>query len=175
MRRTIITSAVAVLLLTGCSSSERESKPNKSTPSTASLSSKWTPKLQQATKSDTPRVCKTVGSRGCTAHLTKLTEAVYAVETALDDAGAQDSYPESVTEIRKVTRAVDRYVEDGCEHRTNLTLSSAPCAKHTQAVLSGPGLLMLALEMDELESDPGNRNAREADWSGQDQNPAPGT
>ncbi|QDQ10276.1 hypothetical protein [Streptomyces spectabilis] len=100
MRRAIIATAAVTLLVSGCTSDHDAPDSPKNTAAKQDkaplkLSSTWVPKLEKATGRGKPSICKTVGSRACNAHLTELTEAVYAVETAIDEAGAQGRYPSS--------------------------------------------------------------------------------
>lgn len=166
MRRTTTVTAVlfAVLLAGGCSSGgedgKAEAKPAASTPTVEAspsqtappkLSVEWGPKLDAATDSGQPDVCKEVGSKGCVTHITKLTQLVYDVRDAIDTAGATPVYPKTVEAIGDVEDASGAYAEGGCQGSTEATLDEGSvCGGYVATLLLGPATLSMTMATDEV-------------------------
>jgi hypothetical protein len=165
MRRHIIAVVAAGLLLAGCSgesSDDTSSKP-KSTPTTESaaettpeekpkLSEEWGPKLDTAGDKGEQGVCTEVGSPGCVKHITELTEVVYDVETAIEEANAKALYPRSMKHIEDVTDASEAYVAAECKGSTDNTLGDSACAGYAATLLLGPATLSMTLQTDEYSA-----------------------
>lgn len=172
MRRTTLSAAVllTVLLAASCSGggddpkAASSSSPAKSaaakqedsadTAASSSappkLSTKWAPKLEAASKASQPNICKDAGAKQCTDHITKLTELVYDVGDAIDEADATADYPKTVAQIAKVERASEGYVDDGCAGSGEATLGGSACGGHVQWLLLGPATVEMTLQTDEL-------------------------
>lgn len=114
------------------------------------LSKTWTPKLEKATGTGGPSVCKQVGAAACTKYITHLTETVFAVDDAIDETDDAEQYPRSKADIDKVTRASDSYAQHGCADSDEPTLGNTLCANAVQDLLVGPGMLMNDLGTDEI-------------------------
>lgn len=113
------------------------------------LSVKWAPKLEAASKASQPSICKDAGAKACTDHITKLTELVYDVGHAIDEADAAADYPKTKAHIAKVEEASSGYVDDGCAGSDEATLGGSACGEHVQWVLLGPATVEMTLQTDE--------------------------
>ncbi len=170
MRHAILNAASAavltVLLAAGCTSGEDEPKADTKPSATASSSpaataetaesskapelyAKWGPKLEAAGEG-TSGVCTDAGAEQCVDHVTKLTELVYDVDDAIDEADAAAAYPKTKAEIAKVEDASEAYVEDGCAGSGEATLGGTVCGEHVQRLLLGPANVSMTLQTDEL-------------------------
>lgn len=172
MRRTAtaVTAALfTVLLAAGCSSgdgggdgkTDASSAPASSTPAavesestaTPKLSAEWGPKLDAASDSSKPSVCKTVGSKPCVDHITELTQLVYDVRDAIDTAGATPVYPKTLEAIGNVEDASGSYAEGGCAGSSEETLADGSvCGGYVATLLLGPATLSMTMTTDELTS-----------------------
>lgn len=169
MRRTTLSAAVllTVLLAAGCSGGGDDAKTaSSSSPAKSAatepedtaasnsappkLSVKWQPKLEAASTSSKPDVCKQVGSQACTDHITKLTELVYDLDTAIDEADAADAYPKTKEQIGKVEAASESYVDDGCADSAEETLGGSACGGYVGVLLLGPATASMTMTTDEL-------------------------
>ncbi|MEV0220881.1 hypothetical protein [Streptomyces sp. NPDC050704] len=162
MRRHIVGIAAAGLLLAGCSGESSGDKPeSKATVDAAAetasavpvkLSEKWAPKLDAAGDKGEQGVCTKVGSPECVTHITQLTEVVYDVETAIEEADAKALYPRSMKHIEDVTAASEAYVAGECKGSTDTTLGDSACAGYTATLLLGPASLSMTLTTDEYST-----------------------
>lgn len=163
MRRQIITIVTAGLLLVGCSggdsgdkaapkTSEATAGVGAASSSKPKLSEKWGPKLDAAADKGTEGICTEVGAPGCVKHLTKLTEVVYDVETAIEEAKAETLYPRSMKQIDAVESASTAYVAAECKGSTDTTLGDSACAGYTATLLLGPSTLSMTMTTDELSA-----------------------
>lgn len=170
MRRTTTTVSAAlfaVLLAAGCSgggddpkaatkpsaassTATAEASESAESSSAPKLSVKWVPKLDAASSSNKADVCAQVGSAACTAHITRLTEVVYALDTAIDEAGAADVYPRTKEQIGKVEAASESYVDDGCADSAEATLGGSACGGYVGVLLLGPATASMTMTTDEL-------------------------
>ncbi|MFD8488652.1 hypothetical protein [Streptomyces sp. NPDC059712] len=115
------------------------------------LSEEWGPKLDAATDSSKPNVCKEVGSQPCVDHITELTELVYDVRDAIDTAGATVVYPKTVEAIGNVEDASASYAEGGCAGSSEETLADGSvCGGYVATLLLGPATLSMTMTTDEL-------------------------
>lgn len=152
----------AGLLLTGCtggsgdSDSEGKATAEPVTETTsaapAKLSTKWVPKLEAATGDGGQGICKEVGSPRCVKHVTNLTEVVYDVETAIEEADAEALYPRSMKHIDDVEAASEAYVDAECKGSTDNALGDSACAGYTATLLLGPASLSMTLQTDEYSA-----------------------
>ncbi|QQM45187.1 hypothetical protein [Streptomyces liliifuscus] len=162
MRRHIVGIIAAGLLLAGCSEGSGDDKTEpKANPEAAAettstapvkLSDKWGPKLDAAGDKGEPGVCTEVGSPGCVDHITQLTEVVYDVETAIEEAGAEALYPRSMKHIDGVEAASEAYVAAECKGSTDTTLGDSACAGYAATLLLGPATLSMTMQTDEYSS-----------------------
>lgn len=115
------------------------------------LSEEWGPKLDAASDSSKPSVCKTVGSTACVDHVTELTELVYDVRDAIDTAGATAVYPKTLEAIQDVEDASASYAEGGCAGSTDETLADGSvCGGYVATLLLGPATVSMTMTTDEL-------------------------
>lgn len=174
MRRTTLSAAAlfTVLLAAGCSGGGDDAKPKAASSSSPAksaaakpedsadaavsssappkLSDKWAPKLEAASKASQPNICKDAGAKQCTDHITKLTELVYDVDDAIDEADAADVYRTTKESIAKVEAASEGYVNDGCAGSGEATLGGSACGGHVQWLLLGPATVEMTMQTDEL-------------------------
>jgi hypothetical protein len=162
MRRHIVGIIAAGLLLAGCSGESSGGKAeSKATAEAAAetasaapvkLSNKWMPKLDAAGDKGESGVCTEVGSPGCVKHVTQLTELVYDVETAIEEADAKALYPRSMKHIEDVTAASEAYVAGECKGSTDNALGDSACAGYAATLLLGPATLSMTLQTDEYST-----------------------
>lgn len=162
MRRHIITIVAAGLLAAGCSEESSSDPKSKATTEAAGasatssappkLSAKWGPKLDAATDEGPEGVCTEVGAPDCVKHLTQLTEVVYDVETAIEEAKAETLYPRSMKQIDAVEAASTAYVAAECKGSTDNALGDSACAGYTATLLLGPATLSMTMTTDELSA-----------------------
>lgn len=162
MRRHIVGIAAIGLLLAGCSGESGGDKPEpkatvEAAAETASaapvkLSEEWVPKLDAAGDKGGQGVCTEVGSSECVKHITQLTELVYDVETAIEEADAEALYPRSMKHIDGVEAASEAYVAAECKGSTDTALGDSACAGYTATLLLGPATLSMTLSTDEYSA-----------------------
>jgi hypothetical protein len=146
--------AALVLGVTGCTSSEGGGGTDTSTSPSASvsgLSSEWIPKLEEATEGRSG-VCAEVGDQACAEHLTDIALVVSDLESAIQDAGAEEAYPRSMKEIEKINKAVDAYTEHECLGDPNAGIDGSPCPKDTYTIMGGGTSLQFTMTTDELKA-----------------------
>ena len=165
--------AVVAVLAAGCSSGGDDPKADTKPSATASsspaaaaqteetaevdapesaapaLSTKWGPKLEAAGEAKSG-ICKDAGAKQCVDHITKLTELVYDVDTAIDEADAAAAYPKAKAEIAKVEEASESYVDDGCAGSGETTLGGSACGGYVAKLLVGPANVQMTMTTDEL-------------------------
>ncbi|MBR8638621.1 hypothetical protein KEF29_03230 [Streptomyces tuirus] len=163
MRRHIITITAVALLAAGCSSASGdkpevtptaeasvEAAAESSAPAEVKLSEEWVPKLEAALGKTEANICKEVGAPKCVKFITELTSVVYAVGTAIEEAGAELDYPRSMKDVETVEKASEAYVDAECKGSTELTLGDSVCAGYTATLMVTPATLQMNLTTDEL-------------------------
>lgn len=166
MRRHIITIITTGLLAVGCSGGSGDgSKPDAKATTKAveasaataesapvKLSTEWVPKLDAATDKTTSGICTQLGSAKCVEHLTNLTVVVYDVERAIEEAGAETSYPRSMRHIDEVEAASGAFVDAECKGSTESMLDGTACAGYGGTLLMGASILKMKLQTDEYSA-----------------------
>lgn len=159
MKRVVALVVGAVLVLSACaeeggtkraapkSAASKSAAASKAKPA---LSGKWGKRFEAATDKGGQGVCADAGADGCAEFLTEIMTVTFDLEAEIEGQRRGREYPRTMDQIRKMSRASERYANTGCQGSDEARVDGSSCFSDASTIMVGAPIIGMNLQTDEI-------------------------